>query len=350
MIRLLTDVRLLDMVVLRMRGHVNDPRPHTWRLPFMSDPDIPDKIVPAIRWAIVVIVLFVLALGISDTLREGKYTGAGIYSVLFLLTFVVAVKWHWMADRWHYIARFFGSRRATMFYIALAVVCALGLGIAVGKLMGRTSDAATTLVTSTALDTGRIAWNFDQIAKGQANFLNLGRRNQEEIRVLGFGAHGKNTSKDPVTEFRGVVRSDLTNNTLPIFIMSENVDAPAHNPLNPQFIPTRPEETYGIPGLAEFDIVSHEQALPQTGIDGMLLSRFQREFGSFTVVLEYDGIKLEQKFSNEDINKAVEKFRNDTNPQPTGAIPRVTRKPNATPPIQLVLPIPDQPAPHDQPR
>jgi hypothetical protein len=140
----------------------------------MSDPDIPDKIVPAIRWAIVVIVLFVLALGISDTLREGKYSGAGIYSVLFLLTFLIAVKWHWMAGKWHQMARFFGSRRATMFYIVLAVVCALGLGIAVGKLMGRTSDAATTLVTSTALDTGRIAWKFRSNRQGTGEFPQFG--------------------------------------------------------------------------------------------------------------------------------------------------------------------------------
>jgi hypothetical protein len=56
------------------------------------------------------------------------------------------------------------------------------------------------------------------------------------------------------------------------------------HPFGPTFIPTRPEETFGIPGLAAFDVVTHEQAMPQTGVDGMPLSQFMREFGAFTVV------------------------------------------------------------------
>jgi hypothetical protein len=111
----------------------------------------PDKILPAVRWVIIGIVPLVLALGISDTLREGKRDIAGIYSALFVVTFLIAVKWHWIADRCRRLAHFIESRRVTMFYIGLAVICALGLGIAVGKLMGRTSDAASTNVTSTAV-------------------------------------------------------------------------------------------------------------------------------------------------------------------------------------------------------
>src|SRR5262249_7968585 len=156
------------------------------------------------------------------------------------------------------------------------------------------------------------------------------------------GAHGRNTSKDPITEFRGYVRSDLTNNRMPIFIMAENSDLPARPNLFEPRIPTRPEETFGIPGLAELNIVSFEHAMPQTGVDGMPLSKFLREFGSFTVVLEYDGIKVEHQFTNEKIRKAIEKFENDLNPQRT-TIPRVTRRPNAAPPLQSFLPFPPEP-------
>jgi hypothetical protein len=184
---------------------------------------------------------------------------------------------------------------------------------------------------------------------GQANFLSMGRLNQGEIRVVGFGAHGENTSKDPITEFSGYVRSDLTNARLPIFIMAENPNATEPmNPFEPRFIPTRPEETFGIPGLTGFDIVTFEQAAPQTGVDGMPASQFLREFGAFTVVLEYDGLKVEHSFSNDQVRKAIDKFEKDANPKPITS-PRVTRRPNATPPVQaflhLVPPAPPAAAP-----
>ena len=123
--------------------------------------------------------------------------------------------------------------------------------------------------------------------------------------------------------------------------MAENPDTAGKppNPFAPAFIPTRPEETFGIPGLAEFDIVTFENSVVQTGIDGMLLSEFLRNFGSFTLVLEYDGIKVEQQFSREQIDKAVKAFETSMNPQRT-TIPRVTRRPNATPPLQASLPLP----------
>jgi hypothetical protein len=150
--------------------------------------------------------------------------------------------------------------------------------------------------------TGRIVWNFDQQLNGTANFLNLGRLNQDEIHVLGYGAHGRNTSPDPVTEFSGYVRSDLTNARLPLLILAQDSNAPAiPGPFPALDIPTKPEETYGIPGLADFDVVTHEQAMPTTGVDGMPLSRFLRDFGAFTVVLEYDGIKIEK---NSQLNRS----------------------------------------------
>lgn len=321
-----------------------------WMPFFMSDPDIPDRIFPAIRWAIVVIVLFVLALGISDTMRDGKYDQASYYSALFVVTFLIAVKWKWLADKCHQLAHFIGRRKVTMFYIGLAIVCALGLGIAVGKLMGRTGDGQTKIVATPGADTGRIVWNFEQTASGQGFFLTMNRLNQDEIRVIGFGGHGKNTSKDPITQFSGYIRSDLTNARLPLLILAQDLSAPAvPGPFANQMIPTRPEETYGIPGSAEFDVVTNEKMSIESGKDGMPASQFLREFGTFTVVLEYDGTTFERRFSEAEIKRQIEAIEATSNPQKTTK-PRVTRKPNARPAVDPFLPLSNinQPKPNDQ--
>ena len=315
-------------------------RPFSWTWP-MADSDIPNRFGPAARWVVAGIALFVFFLLGAESFRDGHPFSGSVFSGLFVLTFVTAVKWE-------QIAGYLGRDKVTTVLLVVALALAVGLGVIVGLLITRGSAPRG------AVSTGRILWNFDQMALGQANFLNMGRLNQDEIRVFGFGAHGKNTSKDPITEFRGYIRSDLTNARLPIFIMAENPEAPATaNPFEPRHIPTRPEETFGIPGLAEFDIVTHEVTVFQQGVDGMPLSRFLREFGSFTLVLEYDGIKVEQPFSNEQIRRAVEKFQNDLNPQPT-TIPRVTRRPNATLPVQSPLPFPPlappAPSPNSSPK
>jgi hypothetical protein len=55
---------------------------------------------------------------------------------------------------------------------------------------------------------GKVVWNFDQTAKGGGWFLTMFKTATQEIRVLGFVAHGKNISKDPIHELQGWVRSD----------------------------------------------------------------------------------------------------------------------------------------------
>ena len=68
-----------------------------WRPPFMSDADIPTKFMPAAKWVVAGIILFVLVLGISDSLRDGKPGIAAIYAGLFVLAFAAAVKWDALA-------------------------------------------------------------------------------------------------------------------------------------------------------------------------------------------------------------------------------------------------------------
>jgi hypothetical protein len=297
-----------------------------------TDEPIPKRLSAMVRWAIKnhPWAFFLICL---ERLADRDFKVAAVFGSIFVADLFVA-------SRWDEIDGFVKRRKSMLLYLALGGAGLLLVGIAIGGLWN------VRLSTGTSLEaiayTGRITWNFDQIIRGQANFLNLGRLNDGEIRVVGFGVHGKNTSKDPITEFRGYVRSDLTNAQLPIFVMAE-VPAAAGRPLNPfdpSAIPTRFEETYGIPGMADFDIVSFENAVIQTGIDGMPVSQFLRDFGSCTLVLEYDGIKVEQKFTSEMIKNAIDTFEASLNPRRITTIPRVTRRPNATTPIQSVLPFP----------
>jgi hypothetical protein len=103
----------------------------------MSDADIPDRLGPAARWAIASIALFVFFLGASDTFREGQYTAGGIYSVLFIVTFFIAVKWKWLA-------LFFAGERRRKLGWALTIAGTVGCLGFVGwgaYMLGK--DAAT---------------------------------------------------------------------------------------------------------------------------------------------------------------------------------------------------------------
>ena len=59
-------------------------------------------------------------------------------------------------------------------------------------------------------------------------------------------------------------------------------------------IPTLPEDTYGIPGLADFKIQTFEKVVFETGKDGVPAEQFL-EVVPFTVILEYDAIKIEKE-------------------------------------------------------
>jgi hypothetical protein len=144
--------------------------------------------------------------------------------------------------------------RSNMFaiLIALGFAGALALGIAIGGLVGRNGPLAQRPSTA-----GRIAWSFDQPT---ANYsLAMSRLNNEEVRIVGFQAHGKNTSPDPITEFTRAMRSDRTNEERPILFLAQETAKEGAPPFGiPAMVPTLPVETYGIPGLADFDVATHE--------------------------------------------------------------------------------------------
>jgi hypothetical protein len=98
----------------------------------MSEADIPSRFGPASRWVIAGIFLFVFVLGISDSAHAKDWTATGMYSVLFIITFVLAVKWKQIAD-----ALTHWRQKVAWILVALGFGGALALGVAIGGLLLR---------------------------------------------------------------------------------------------------------------------------------------------------------------------------------------------------------------------
>jgi hypothetical protein len=288
----------------------------SWWLPFMSDADIPDKIGPAARWAVAGIALFVFFLVAVEKFNEGQYQPGFINAGLFCITFIIAVKWNAIAV--------FAGAAATYIFLTLTGLGILAAGIASGIYIGR----QPILLEQTAV--GNIVWNFEQTAKGAGYFLTMQKTGNQEMRVMGFGGHGKNISSGPITKFSGYLRSEQTNVPLPIYIVAQDPDETKIQACFAQaMIPTLPQETYGIPGFADFDISTFEKPFIETGIDGIPLSKFMNDFVPFTIVLEYNGTKYERRFSKDEVANQVTILERSANPIST---PRVLRKSDARQP------------------
>lgn len=172
-------------------------------------------------------------------------------------------------------------------------------------------------------NTGPIVWNFEQTARGAGYFLTTQKiAGQPEIRVISFGARGKNRLDKPISKFSGYLRSEQTNVTIPIYILAQEPDQTKAIACFPHpWIPTLAEETYGIPPFAEFEISTSEKPFIETGKDGVPLSQFIRDFVPFTVVLEYDGTKYERRFTLEEVKNQAAMLERASDPLST---PHVT--------------------------
>ncbi|MGH6980192.1 MAG: hypothetical protein ACREFC_03210, partial [Stellaceae bacterium] len=91
----------------------------------MSDPIIPDKFLPALRWVIAGIALFVFFLEAAEGFREGQIETGCVFTGLFFATLPIGI---W----WNRIGQFFGSRTMATLYLALGVVGLVLVGIAIG--------------------------------------------------------------------------------------------------------------------------------------------------------------------------------------------------------------------------
>jgi hypothetical protein len=305
----------------------------------MADSEIPKTMGDAVLkflWNSLPFIFFLVGI---ERVIAGEPLQAGALFFALLVNLVVVV-------RWHQIATFLARRRGTMVYVLILIglAGALALGFAIGGLSSRIGQ-----LWSSSQPSGRIVWNFDQPA--DYYFLGMGRLNDQEIRVVGFQAHGKNTSTDPVSEFSGFIRSDLTNAQRAIYLLAQDPSS-SNPPIGPQMmLPTPPDQTYGIPGLADFDITTSDKAFMDLGKDGEPISDFLRHFGAFTLVLKYDGTTIERHFTLEQIKEQVGRLDKQARPLDTSA-PRVTRKLTATPvpgfPFAVPAPAPALPPPNAQ--
>lgn len=290
---------------------------------------MPDKFEPAVRWVLAFVLLGVFALGASDSLRANNLGAAGVYSIATLITFVAAVKWR-------YIGRF-AKEKGSYFLSGIVVLATIAAIFTAGMFVGRR-------VFSTPASIGDITWNLEQTSQGAGYFLGMTRLNADEIRVIGFQAHGKSNSNKPIEHFTGLMRSELTNEQIPIYLMAmDPLESTQKVCLVPGWIPTSPQETFGIPPFADFDVATFDKAAAAVGVDGIPLTKFMNDFVPFTVVLEYDGTRYERRFTKEEVQNQVTTFERSVNPQNTPrVIRRSTAKPAALPTLQSLLP-PDPP-------
>jgi len=127
------------------------------------------------------------------------------------------------------------------------------------------------------------------------------------LRFSGFQAWGTNVSPSPISRVSGFVRSNLTNETFPLFMVVNGLPLP-------------PDETRGIPLGARFNIAVPFG--PNTySSEGMLdEDTFLRKFGDFTFVVELDGHREEHRFTWDRIQTLLSDFKRrayDTTPAVT---------------------------------
>ncbi|MDR6834843.1 MULTISPECIES: hypothetical protein [unclassified Sphingopyxis] len=140
-------------------------------------------------------------------------------------------------------------------------------------------------------------------------WLGMMRSGFDPVRVTGFQLQGRNHGA-LIDNMSGFVRSDMTGQSLPIF-------------LNVEGDPVLPEETYGIPAGADFGVCAFfgERNSTRPGINS---EQFIGEFGAFTVVIEYDGKRWQRSFGEEEIEAQMSRFVRES--RRGTAQPRVTRK------------------------
>jgi hypothetical protein len=304
----------------------------------MSDdhPEYPDKFGSALRVLLATGLLTPFALKASDNISDGHYVAGAVFAGLAFLILALAVKW----KRVEALATSVGGlakSKAKLILMSLLGIVVIGAAFTLGTFVGRRQSATPAAI-------GNVVWNFEQTARGAGYFLSMQKVENQEIRVTGFGAHGRNDSSQPIDHFSGYLRSDLTNVQLPLFVLGQDPDESKLKVCFAQsWIPTLPQETFGIPGFADFDIVTFEKAVTLAGADGMPLAKFMNDFVPFTIFVEYGGTKYERHFSKAEVLNQVETFQRSINPQ---SLPRVMRRPNAKAPLlptlQTLLP-PDPP-------
>ena len=264
---------------------------------------------------------------------SGEHIARGATAVLVgAVVGLLGASFHWWKDKIPTTLRSHLRRQAAEWWpVTLLLAVAYFAGPTIYQRVAGASDKSS----------DRIFWNFEQTARGAGYFLNMSKTNDQEIRILGFQAHGKNNSKTPVSHFIGYMRSDLTNARKPIYIFGQDA-VESKIPACVPRIPTLPEQTYGIPGYADFDITTLDKTFVAFGSDGVTAAKFMSDFVPFTISIEYDGGKVERQFTKAEVLQQISLFENTLNQQST---PRILRKPDAAPPLASALEPIIKPAP-----
>jgi hypothetical protein len=274
-----------------------------------------------------------------DQIVSGDHIERGTVAYLLGLPLGVAgISFHWWKDRIPVGARDSILRNADRWWPAALIMAFIYVA---GPILYQRMVASI----STPRPLGRITWNFEEAAHGFSYFLNMIKVPGQETKILGFQAHGKNNSGDPVSQFSGYLRSDLTNAPLPIYILAQDDDESKIAACIPR-VPTLPRETFGIPSFADFDVGTYDKSFAEFAKDGISLAKFLSDFVPFTVVLEYDGTTYTRHFSKDEVAKQIDIFEKSLSLE---SIPRVLRKANATPsplvPLHPLVPTNATPVP-----
>jgi hypothetical protein len=215
-----------------------------------------------------------------------------------------------------------------------ALVAVLLVGVAIDGFI-RTNSFA---IWSRSFGTGEIAWNFEDTARGKGYFLDMQKPLGSELMVAGFGAHGKNTSSEPITDFDGYLRSDKNNETLPVYILAAD---PIVTSACTFLKPSLPKDTLGIPAFADFNISTSKKPIILNQYEGMPLSRFLNEFVPFTIVLKYNGKSYQRHFTKEEVDRQVAILEKLAGPPPDPYVIRKSTAPAVTvppPPLATLIP------------
>ena len=144
----------------------------------------------------------------------------------------------------------------------------------------------------------KISWAFNKYNFALSSFRDSVGTSEDMMlygevgyRIPQFQVKGTNNSKQPIEHVAGYIRSDLTNQRIPILLESRP-----------------PEETYGIPGKCEFWVRAIFPNSDGTR-EGYTLEDFWRHFGGFTFVFEYDEKRFEKKFPKAYIEKRIDDLK-----------------------------------------
>lgn len=153
---------------------------------------------------------------------------------------------------------------------------------------------------------GPVRWDY-------RGFIGLTADDWTNLRVVGFQAHGRNRTAKPLLKVEGCIRSETTNQEIPL-------------QLNLGGDPVPPERTYAIPARASFIVVCMTEQSPEpNGNDrAQHADHFLSRFGGFTFVFRADGREWNYRFPYEEVAGFVRAWRAEhlEKPGPPGPVRR----------------------------